>query len=155
MTVTGALGLPSARSPSGPGCINSCGAGTLSTLSLAASAVGPTPPPQPESATPRAIRRTIVGPRIGRPSGSLLRRRGWGRPLGLGFVRIGGSLGGGRPFGLALIRLGRRGSFAQRDVEIFELVIALQSLAVDEEGRRRVDLKLFVGDLAGLHDLAE
>jgi hypothetical protein len=64
---------------------------------------------------------------------------------------------GSRPFGLALIRLVRGGRWgvAERDLEILDLVIPLQPLAVDEEGRRRIDLKLVIGDLAGFQDLAE
>jgi hypothetical protein len=35
------------------------------------------------------------------------------------------------------------------------MVVALQPLAVDEEGRGRIDLELFMRDLPRLHDLAE
>src|SRR6476620_5830829 len=120
ITVTGAFGLPSIRSPSGPACINSSGDGTLSALSEAASAVGPAPPPHPECAIPTARRSNIVGRLMGSAyQGCLLRWWGWGRPFGFGFVRI-----------------GRGGRVAERDLEVLNLMVALQPLAVDEEGWR-------------------
>ena len=84
MTVIGALGLPSARSPSGPSAISSATGGPFSALSAATSA-DPATPPQPASATPTASRRSDRWPshRVACP-GCLL---GWrGRPFGLGCV---------------------------------------------------------------------
>src|SRR4026208_431174 len=98
MTVTGALGLPSTRSPSGPSAISSARGGTSRALG-AAGAVSvavegpptPTPPPQAERASATAIR---TGPLA--LASMCLQHLSGGSSLGLGgcFLWLGGSFRG-------------------------------------------------------------